>query len=155
MVDQTSVTGGAAGYASKHGAGANGGVAEFLNDVGALAELQARLASLNLEEATRQATVPISLIVMSLTMLAAGMTVALIGSALLLTTALRIHQGWAMILTAGVAIALAGPVTVFALARLRSSLECFRPSREELRRNLTGLQAVLISREHRNSRRNQ
>jgi hypothetical protein len=132
----------------------NGGVAEFLNDAGVLAELQAKLASLNLEEATRKASVPISLIVLSLTMAAAGMTVALIGSAWLLTTALKIHQGWAMILTAGVAIALAGPVMVFALARLWSSLDCFRPSREELRRNLTWLQAVLISREQRNPRRN-
>ena len=154
MVDQTSVRDGAAGHASINGAGANGGVAEFLNDLVALAELQAELASHNLEEAARKATVPIGLIVLSLTMLAAGLTVGLIGSALLLASALLVHQGWAMILIAGVAIALAGPMTVFARARLRSSFDSFRPAREELRRNLTWLQSVLISRERRHSRRN-
>jgi Putative Actinobacterial Holin-X, holin superfamily III len=111
-----------------------------------LAELQANLAARNLEETARMATMPIGLIVLSVTVLAAAVTVALIGSALLVASALKIHQGWAMILTAGVATALAGPAAVLGLGRLRSSFDSFRPSREELRRNLTWLRAVLISR---------
>jgi hypothetical protein len=146
MVDQASVRDGAAAHASSHGADADTGVAKFLNDVGTLAELQANLAALNFEEAVRKATVPIGLIVLNLTVLAAGVTVALIGSAWLLASALRIHPGWAMIMTAGVAVAVAGLAAMFGMGRLRSSRDSFRPSREELRRNLIWLRAVLISR---------
>ncbi len=76
----------------------------------------------------------------------AGVTLALFGSAILLASALKIHQGWAMILTAGVAMALAGLAAVVGIRRLRSTSDSFRPSREELKRNLTWLRAVLISR---------
>jgi hypothetical protein len=154
MVDQATVRG-AAPHASGQGsgAGADGGVPEFLNDVVTLAELQAGLAALNFKEAARKAVVPVALVVIGLTVLAAGVIVALIGSAGLLASALRIHQGWAMILTAVVAMALAGPAAIFGMARLRSGLDSFRPAREELRRNITWLRAVLISRGRSHSRR--
>jgi len=152
MVDQEPVRG-AAAHASSDGAGTGSGLAEFLSGVVTLSELQASLASLNLKEAAREATVPIGLIVLSLTVLASGVTVALIGSALLLASALKIHQGWAMILTAGLATALAGLAAVCGVLRLRSAFERFRPSREELRRNLSWLRAVLISRGRSHTRR--
>jgi hypothetical protein len=155
MVDQASVRGSTTAHSPRHGsaAGAEGGIAEFIHDVVTLAELQTDLAALNFKETARKAAVPIGLIVLSLTLMAAGATVALIGSGLLLASALKIHQGWAMIATAGVVMALTGPAAMFGVARLRSSFDSFRPSREELRRNLTWLRAVIISRGRSSPRR--
>jgi hypothetical protein len=150
MVDPVSVRGRGVAHPAGNGsaASANSGVGAFVNNVVTLAELQADLAALNLKEAARKAVVPIGLIVVSLALLAAGVTVALFGLAWLLATWLRIHQGWAMMLMGGVAIAVAGPVIIFGVARLISSFDSFRTSREELKRNLVWLRHVLISRSH-------
>ena len=137
---------GGAAHASSDEASADSGLAEFLNDVVTLSELQASLAFINLKEAARRAMVPIGVIVLSLTALASGVTLALIASALLLASALEIHQGWAMILTAGVAMALADLAAVFGVRRLQSTFESLQPSRDELRRNLTWVRSVLVSR---------
>jgi hypothetical protein len=74
------------------------------------------------------------------------MTTFLVGSGMLLASALQIHQGWAMMLTIVAAMALAAAAAVLGMARLRSSIESFRPAREELNRNLTWLRAVLVAR---------
>jgi hypothetical protein len=146
MADQAAVRDGVAVDDSSDGAHLHDGVAEFLDDAVTLAELQAKLASLNLQEAARKATGPIGLVALGVTMLAASLIVALIGVALQLAAALNIHQGLAMMLTAGVAVAVASLMVQFGVRRLGSSLDSLRPSREELRRNLTWLQAILHAR---------
>lgn len=150
MADQASVTSRAAAYVSRNGSpvGPDSGVGEFINDLITLAELQAELAVLNSREAARKTVVPLGVVVFSLVVLAGGVTVCLIGLALLLESELGIHRGWAMLAVGGVAIALASLGVGLGLARSKSSLEPFRPSREEFRRNLTWLRNVLVCQQH-------
>jgi uncharacterized membrane protein YqjE len=155
MADQASVTDGAVAHGSGHGAGAgpDSSVAEFINDLITLAELQAELAVQNGRETGRKAVIPLGLIVFSLAVLTGSVTLCLIGSALLLASSLGIDRGWAMLATAAVASVLASLAGGFGVARLKSSVEPFRSSREELRRNATWLRNVLIRRHHAFSRR--
>ncbi len=155
MADQASMNSRAAAYVSTHGAvaGPDGGVVEFANDLITLAELQADLAVLNGRETARKAVAPLGLVAFGLTVLAGGVTVCLIGAALLVATALGIHRGWAMLATAGVAMILAGLAVSLGMARLKSSFESFRPSHEELKRNLTWLRNVLVCRQHASPKR--
>ena len=150
MVDQASVKDSGSAYASSNGsaAGPDGGVAEFVNDLITLAELQVDLAVLNGQETARKAVAPLGLVLFSLAVFAGGATVCLIGLAWLLASALGIHQGWAMLATAGVAMTLAGLAVGWGMARLRASFAMFHPSREELRRNVTWLRNVLVCRQH-------
>jgi hypothetical protein len=154
MADQGAVRDGAAADDSGNGSHLHDGVAEFLDDAVTLAELQVKLASLNLEEAAWKATGPIGLVALGLTVFAASLIVALTGVGLQLAAALNIHQGSALILTARVAVAVAGLLVPFEVRRLRSSLDSLRRSREELKRNLTWLQTVLHAHGFRRRRRN-
>ena len=117
------------------------------NDLLELAELQADLAFLDGRETARNAAVPLGLILLSLAVLSASVTVCLLGSAWLLASFMGIQQAWAMLATAGVATVLASLALGLGVTRSRSSFTAFRASREELRRNLTWLRSVLISRQ--------
>jgi hypothetical protein len=154
MDDQASLRNGAVGAAATNGTGTHRGVTEFVLDVLTLAELQTNLAALNFKEAARKAAFPVGLLVLTLTVLAASTIVALIGASLLLASVVAIHPGLAMILTAGVAIIVAGPAAVFSVIRLSSSRDSLRPSGEELKRNLTWLRAILRSQRCVQARRN-
>ena len=99
--------------------GSDRGVAEFFDDLLTLAELQAKLTFVDLAGNARTASVPLGLILASLTIMAASVPVVLLGLALLIATRLNIHQGWAMVVVAGGAVILACPVTVFGVVRLR------------------------------------
>jgi hypothetical protein len=149
MSDQASVKDGSAAPGSGGGAkaGPDRGFAEFINDLVTLAELQADLAILNTRESAREAAAPLGLIVFSLMLLAIGVTLCLIGAALLLASSLGIDRGWALIATAGFAIVMASLAVAVGLARLRTCFQPFRSSREELGRNLTWLRDVLIRRQ--------
>ena len=104
MVDQTSVNGRvAAGVPGSSSVGFDG-VAEFVDDLASLAELQARLAAVDFRDAARKSAIPIVLTVAGLALIVASVPVALLGAGWLIASALKIHQGWAMLLTAGVAI---------------------------------------------------
>ena len=132
MVDQTSVNGrGTAGVPGSSTAEFDG-VAEFVDDLASLAELQAKLAALDFRDSARKSAVPVVLTMVGLAVIVASLPVALLGTAWLLATALKIHQGWAMLLTAGVAIALGGSVAVLAGRRLSHSFESFRRSHKQL-----------------------
>jgi Putative Actinobacterial Holin-X, holin superfamily III len=122
------------------------GVAEFVDDLASLAELQAKLAVADFRDAARKSAVPILLTVVGLTVLAASVLVALLGAGWLLASALNIHQGWAMILTAGVAIVLAGRVAGWGGMRLTHSFDSFRRSRHQLWLNLAWIRTVLVTR---------
>jgi hypothetical protein len=145
MVDQTSVNGRvAAGVPGSSSVGFDG-VAEFVDDMASLAELQAKLAAVDFREAARKSAIPIALTVAGLAVIVASVPVALLGAAWLLATALKIHQGWAMLLTAGASIAVAGLVAVLAGMRLRHSFDSFRRSRKQLWLNLAWVRTVLVT----------
>jgi len=146
MVDHASVNGsGTARGLGSSSAGEVDGVAEFVDDLATLAELQAELAVIDFRDSTRQAAVPIVLTVVGLTVVAASVPVALLGTGWLLASALKIHQGWAMLLTAGVAMALAGLVAGLGARRLSRSFDSFRRSRKQLWLNLAWVRTVLVT----------
>ncbi len=145
MVDQTSVNGRvAAGVPGSSSVGYDG-VAEFVDDLASLAELQAKLAAVDFREAARKSAIPIVLTVAGLAVIVASVPVALIGAAWLLSSVLKISQGWAMLLTAGASITLAGLVAGVAAMRLRHSFESFRRSRKQLWLNLAWVRTVLVT----------
>ncbi|MBX6311436.1 MAG: phage holin family protein [Isosphaeraceae bacterium] len=119
-------------------------LAEFGNDIITLAELQARLAIIDLKESTARATWPAVGLVSAGALALGSIPVLLFGVAELLAWGLKIHLGWALLLTALVVLALAG-LAGFVCGRLLSgSFESFRRSREELRRNAAWIKTVLL-----------
>lgn len=143
MVDQASVN----GRGTARGPGTNsaevGGVAEFVDDLASLAELQANLAVIDLRDSARKSAIPIVLTVAGLIVVAAGVLVALLGAGWLIASELKIHQGWAMLLTAGAAVTLGGLVAGLGALRFRHSFDSFRRSRKQLWLNLAWIRAVL------------
>ena len=80
MVDQASVNGRvAAGVPGSSSVGFDG-VAEFVDDVASLAELQARLAAVDFREAARKSAIPIAVTVAGLALTASSVPVALLGT---------------------------------------------------------------------------
>jgi hypothetical protein len=147
MVDQTSVNGEGKvrGPGLSSAAGEYDGVAEFVDDLATLAELQSTLAAMDFRDAARKAAVPVVLTVVGLTVVLASVPVALLGAGWLLASALKIHQGWAMLLTSGMAMALAGLVAGVGGRRLSHSFDSFRRSRKQLTLNLAWVRTVLVS----------
>jgi len=147
MVDRASVnsSGRARGLGSSSAAGEVDGVAEFVDDLATLAELQAELAVMDFRDSARKAAVPIVLTVVGLTVVAASVPVALLGTGWLLASALKIHPGWAMLLTSGVAMALAGLVAGLGGRRLSRSFDSFRRSHKQLLLNLAWVRTVLVT----------
>jgi len=121
------------------------GVAEFVDDLASLAELQAKLTTIDLRDAARKSVVPIVLTVVGLTVAVAGVPVALLGAGWLLASALNIHQGWAMLLTAATAMALGGLVAALGGMQLSHSFDSFRRSRKQLSLNLAWIRNVLVT----------
>jgi hypothetical protein len=143
MVDQASVNGRATAHAP--GSGWADGVAEFVDDLSSLAELQAKLAAVDFKDAARKSAVPIVLTVVGLTAVVASVPVALLGAGWLLASVLKIHQGWAMLLTAGAATALGGLMAAWGRMRLGRGFESFRRSRKQLWLNLAWVRSVLVT----------
>ena len=145
MVDQASVNGRvAAGVPGSSSVGFDG-VAEFVDDLASLAELQASLAAVDFREAARKSAIPLVLTVAGLAVIVASVPVALFGAGWLIASALKIHHGWAMLMTAGVAIVLGGLVAGLAGMRLRHSFDSFRRSRKQLWLNLAWARTVLVT----------
>lgn len=145
MDDQASVNGRATGRAPGSSSAQVDGVAEFVDDLASLAELQAELAAADFRVAVRKAAVPIALTVVGLTVVSASVPVALLGAGWLLASALNIDQAWATLLTAGVAMAFAGLVAGLGARQLRHSFESFRRSRSQLSLNLAWVRNVLVT----------
>jgi len=121
-----------------------GGLAEFVNDVSGLAELQFKLASLDLKEATRQAAVPMAIALAGAAVLAGSIPVVIAGTALLIAAALGTSLAPSLLFTALAFLVVAGAVTAYAARKLIRSLEAFRRSEEELQRNLSWIRTVLV-----------
>jgi predicted phage tail protein len=121
------------------------GVAEFVDDLASLAELQAKLAAVDLRDAARKSAIPIVLTLVGLAVMVASVPVALLGAGWLLAFALKIHQGWAMLVTAGAAMALGGLVAWLGGRQVRPGFESFRRSRKQLWLNLSWVRTVLVT----------
>ncbi len=145
MVDRASVNGRGTDRVAGSPSAEYEGVAEFVDDLTSLAELQARLAAVNFRDAAGKSAIPIVLTVVGLTVVVASVPVALLGAGWLLASALEIHQGWAMLLTAGAAIAFRGLAAGLGGMRLRHSFDSFRRSRKQLWLNLVWLRTVLVT----------
>ena len=143
MVDQAPVNGSAT--ARVPGSAEFEGVAEFVDDLASLAELQAKLAALDWRDSARKSAVPIVLTVVGLTVLVASVPVALLGAGWLLASALNIPEGWAMLLTAGAAMVLGGLAVGVGGRRLSRSFDCFRRSHKQLILNLAWVRTVLVT----------
>lgn len=130
----------------KNGSGESvlGGIAEFGSDVMTLAELQAKLATLDMKESVTRAAIPLVLGTAGLGLALGSVPVILAGAALLLAPALEISIGLALVLTAATAIFLALVLGGVALAGLRHSFDSFRRTREELNRNISWIRTVLV-----------
>ncbi len=145
MVDQTSVNGrGTARAAGSHSAEFEG-VAEFVDDLASLAELQAKLAAVDFRDAARKSAIPIVLTLVGVALMVASILVALLGAGWLIASALKIHQGWALLLTAAAAMALGGLAAGLGGTRLGHSFDSFRRSRKQLWLNLAWVKTVLVT----------
>jgi uncharacterized membrane protein YqjE len=121
-----------------------GGIAGFSSDVMSLAELQAKLAALDLKESAARAAVPLALGSAGLGLALGSVPVFLAGAALLLAPVLKISIGLALLLAAAAAIVLALVLGGLAVIGLRHSFDSFRRSREELNRNVSWIRTVLV-----------
>jgi type IV secretory pathway VirB3-like protein len=150
MADQTSVrSAGAADLRDGHhanGVGVVGSIADFWTDMTTLVELQTKLTELDLKDSSQRALVPLGMVVAGLAVALGCVPVALLGIAAILASGLGMSPGLAMLLTAAVAIILAGLLLFVSARLLVRSLEPFRRSREELVRNLAWVRSVLIYR---------
>ena len=121
-----------------------GSVTGLGNDVVTLLDLQAKLVAMDAKETTEKALTPVVILVVAVILALAAFTVGLFGAAELIARALTISPGMAMLLTAAVALALAGGAIAFSIVQFKASLTPFRRSLEELQRNVAWLKTVLL-----------
>jgi Putative Actinobacterial Holin-X, holin superfamily III len=145
MADQSSLNGHATARVPGSSSAQFDGVAEFVDDLASLAELQAKLAAADFKEAARKSALPIVLTVLGLTTVVASALAALLGAGWLLASAFKIHQGWAMLLTAGAAMALGGLAAALGSWQLIHSFDSFRRLRQQLWLNLAWIRNVLVT----------
>lgn len=145
MVDQASVNGRGTASVPDSRSAEYEGVAEFVDDLASLAELQARLAVVDFREASRKAAIPLVLTVAGLAVTMVSVPVALFAVSWLLAMTLGIHQGWALLLVAAAAMVLGGVVAVLGGIRLQNSFDSFRRSRKQLMLNLAWVRTVLVT----------
>jgi len=145
MVDEASVNGRGTARVPGSSSAEFEGVAEFVDDLASLAELQAKLAAADFRDAARKSAVPIVQTVVGLTVVVASVPVALLGAGWLLASTLKIHPGWAMLLTAGAATALGGLVAGVGGMQLSHSFDSFRRSRKQLTLNLAWIRTVVVA----------
>jgi Putative Actinobacterial Holin-X, holin superfamily III len=118
-------------------------LAEFGNDFATLAELQAKLAAIDLKETAGRAALPASLLAGALVLVLGSLPVLLAGVAELIEEYTAIDGGWALLLTAGVTLALAAAIGAVGAFRIGASFASFQRSGEELARNVSWIKTVL------------
>ena len=72
-----------------------------------------------------------------------GIAGVLFGTAWVIATTWKIHQGWAMIMTATAAMIVGGIAIAFGIMNLGRSFDSFQRSRKQLRVNLGWVRTVL------------
>jgi len=127
-------------------AGVFGNIAELGGDIAGLAELQTKLAIVDLKTSLARAAVPAVLVGVGVLLLLAAVPVALIGAAELTADALALsHRGWAYLIVAAIATALTVLLVLIGLPRLTRSFDNLANSREELARNVAWIKTVLAN----------
>ncbi len=128
---------------SQSDAGVVGNIAGFANDVATLAELQAKLVAMDLNECKSRAVIPIGIAAGSLAVVVGSIPVVLGGLGFLVADALRLSTGLALLIVGGAALVLGGVAAVVCASFISRSFESFRRSREEFERNLLWVKTVL------------
>jgi hypothetical protein len=123
--------------------GVLGNLADFGSDIATLAELQAKLAALDLKESAGKAAVPAGLLASAGVLALGSLPVGLLGIAELLVTYAGLGRGWAYLATALAVTVIAVALALVGLPRIKTSFESFRRSREELTRNVAWIKTVL------------
>ena len=121
-----------------------GNLAEFGEDVFTLAELQGKLAARDLNDCIGRAILPLIFGSVAAVVALGTVPVALLGAADVVAQNWEIGVGKARLVTAAVAVAVAGLALAVSLRRFGSSLQVFRRSGEELTRNLAWARTVLV-----------
>jgi hypothetical protein len=144
MADQTTVTNGEkVRVDSPIVEGVIGNIADLGTNLVTLAELQARLAILDLRESVRKAAVPAGLTALGGLLVVAALPVALVGAANLLAAGTGLSIGVSLLLSALAALVVGG-LTAFLAARvIGRCFGCFRRSSDEFTRNLAWVKTVL------------
>ena len=120
-------------------------VAEFAENLLTLAELQARLAAIELKQNVQAVKVGGGLMLVGGGRAGiAGLPIALAGIAELLVSVLGMNRGAALLAVAVAAFAIAGTCVAIAAARLRGSDVGFPLTKEEFTRNLNWVRTVLL-----------
>ena len=119
-------------------------IAEFGENLLTLAELQARMAAIELKQNVDAVKVGGAVMVAGAVMAIAALPIALAGIAELLVSELGMRRGFALIAVAVAAFAVAGTCVAIAAGRLRSADLGFNLSREEFARNLNWVRTVLL-----------
>ncbi len=121
------------------------GVTSFVDDLASLAELQTKLTSLDLKQAVQESRLSLLLMVLGVAVMLASVLLALQGASHLLAESTAISPAWSMIVTAGIALALAVPMVGLSGLGIQHSFQCFQRSRKQLWLNLSWVQAVLTA----------
>ncbi|CAN5868217.1 hypothetical protein BH23PLA1_BH23PLA1_38180 [soil metagenome] len=124
-------------------------IAEFGNDFATLAELQAKLAAIDLKEATGRALFPTILVAIALVVMLGCVPILLFGVAALIAPQLGIADDWmalgaALLIVGFAALLLFGIIGAVAAMRIGPSFSIMRRSQEELVRNLSWIKTVLV-----------
>jgi len=146
MANQAALSGGRPGSGSNGSPEGRvvGGLADFGNDVATLAELQGKLALIDLKECLGKALIPLVLVAVGLIVLLGAVPVVLLGAAELLAAALRIGTGQATLITGAVVLVLAASVVTVAALKVGPAFSSFNRSCEELSRNIAWIRTVVL-----------
>jgi uncharacterized membrane protein YqjE len=146
MAGQTTVNGNSGAHAdSANGRPESvlGGVGAFGANVTNLAQLQWRLAMLDLKEGNARAGAYFGLLGLAAVVIPGGLLLLIAGIALWVAEATTLTTGQAMVMTAVIAMLIAALAGVLGLRGIRTSYATFRRSNEELQRNLAWVKTVL------------
>lgn len=121
-----------------------GGLSEFGEDLLSLAELQTRLAAIEMKQNVAAAKIWGAIMLTGAVLALAALPIALAGIAELLVSHAGMNRGFALLAVAVATFAIAGICIAIALGRLRSSDLGFPLSREEFARNLNWLRTVVL-----------
>jgi hypothetical protein len=119
------------------------GVAGFGESVITLAELQARLAKIELRQNLEAARAALFLAIGGGVGICSGTIILLAGAAELLVSELGVKRGFALVGVAAFALAAGAGCLALAIMRMGAKQPGFRLSQEELARNLNWFRTVL------------
>lgn len=118
--------------------------ASFGHDVLTLAELQAKLAAVDLKEAAGHAAIPFAVIAVGATLALGSIPVALMGLAEMLDGATHLGPGASRLITAAGALVIGVIALAIAASRLGAAFRSLERTREELSRNLAWIKTVIV-----------